>query len=69
MSRFVLPIKPSRRRWFIISVIFLAIVFNYFDRQIVSILKPMLKEEFSLGDDGYALVLNVFDDVSSKSIF
>jgi len=60
MSRFVLPIKPSRRRWFIISVIFLAIVFNYFDRQIVSILKPMLKEEFSLGDDGYALVLNVF---------
>src|SRR5690606_41471832 len=40
--------------------IFLEIVFNYFDRQIVSILKPMIKEEFSLGDDGYALVLNVF---------
>ncbi|TJZ63536.1 MFS transporter [Sphingobacterium olei] len=51
---------PSRRRWFIIFVIFLAIVFNYYDRQIVSILKPMLKEEFELGDDGYAMVLNIF---------
>lgn len=60
MSRFVLPMKPTRRRWFIISVIFLAIVFNYYDRQIVSILKPMLKEEYNLGDDGYAMVLNVF---------
>lgn len=60
MSRFVLSIKPENRRWFIISVVFLAIVFNYFDRQIVSILKPMLKEEYNLGDDGYAFVLNVF---------
>src|SRR5690606_20985546 len=60
MSKFIIPMPPKRRRWFIISVIFLAIVFNYYDRQIVSILKPMLKEEFALGDDGYALVLNVF---------
>lgn len=60
MSKFVIPMPPRRRRWFIISVIFLAIVFNYYDRQIVSILKPMLKAEFDLGDDGYALVLNVF---------
>lgn len=51
---------PERRRWFIISIIFLAIVFNYYDRQIVSILKPMLKKEYNLGDDGYALVLNIF---------
>ena len=60
MSKFVLPMKPTTRRWFITSVIFLAIVFNYYDRQIVSILKPMLKKEYELGDDGYALVLNVF---------
>lgn len=52
--------KPHRRRWFIIFVIFLAIVFNYFDRQIVSILKPVLKKEFDLDDSGYALVLNIF---------
>jgi ACS family hexuronate transporter-like MFS transporter len=57
MSEFLVP---RRRRWFIILIIFLAIVFNYFDRQIVSILKPILKKEFNLGDDGYALVLNIF---------
>lgn len=54
------PLVPNRRRWFIIFIIFLAIVFNYFDRQIVSILKPVIKKEFSLGDNGYALVLNIF---------
>lgn len=60
MSRFILKMKPTNRRWFIIAIIFLAIVFNYYDRQIVSILKPMLKAEYGLGDDGYALVLNIF---------
>ncbi|MBA9076586.1 MFS transporter [Rufibacter quisquiliarum] len=53
-------LPPNRRRWFIILVIFLAIVFNYFDRQILSILKPVLKEEFSLDDSGYAVVVNIF---------
>ncbi|MVZ62830.1 MFS transporter [Sphingobacterium humi] len=60
MSKYTLPIPAEKRRWIIIFVIFLAIVFNYYDRQIVSILKPMLKDEYDLGDDGYALVLNVF---------
>ncbi|NQD71052.1 MFS transporter [Sphingobacterium shayense] len=60
MSKYTLSIPARRRRWYIIGVIFLAIVFNYYDRQIVSILKPLLKKEFDLGDDGYALVLNVF---------
>ncbi len=55
-----IAILPERRRWLIIAVIFLAIVFNYFDRQIVSILKPVIKKEFRLGDDGYAFILNIF---------
>jgi ACS family hexuronate transporter-like MFS transporter len=53
-------IKPENRRWLIISVIFIAIVFNYVDRQIVSILKPILKGEFELDDQGYAVILNIF---------
>ena len=53
-------IVPERRRWLIILVIFLAIVFNYFDRQIVSILKPVLKDHFDLDDSGYAVIINVF---------
>lgn len=51
---------PEKRRWLIIAVIFLAIVFNYADRQIVSVLKPVLKLEFGLDDKGYAGILNIF---------
>lgn len=51
---------PERRRWFIVAIIFVAIVFNYFDRQIVSILKPVLKKEFDLDDSGYAVIINIF---------
>ncbi|GAB3010507.1 MFS transporter [Niabella terrae] len=56
----MMRLKPEKRRWLIVGIIFLAIVFNYVDRQIVSILKPMLKDEFQIGDDGYAFILNVF---------
>jgi ACS family hexuronate transporter-like MFS transporter len=53
-------LSPSNRRWWIVAIIFLAIVFNYVDRQIVSILKPVLKASFSLDDGGYATILNIF---------
>lgn len=53
-------LTPERRRWFIVAVIFIAIVFNYMDRQIVSILKPILKEHFDLNDEGYAVIVNLF---------
>ncbi len=52
--------SPEKRRWLIVGVIFLAIVFNYVDRQIVSILKPTLKDVFSLDDSGYAFIVNIF---------
>lgn len=42
------------------TVIFIITVFSYVDRQVVSILKPILKEEFSLDDAGYALIVNLF---------
>src|SRR5690606_29820477 len=52
--------KPENRRWFIIAIAFLTIVINYIDRQIVSILKPILKVEFDLDDSGYAVIVNIF---------
>ncbi|HMR83023.1 MAG TPA: MFS transporter [Niabella sp.] len=52
--------KPEVRRWFIIAIVFIAIVFNYIDRQIVSVLKPILKGEFGLDDSGYAVIVNIF---------
>ena len=51
---------PHRRRWVIAITIFLATVFNYFDRQILGVLKPLIKEEYLMDDAGYALVVNVF---------
>ncbi len=53
-------LSPLRRRWFILALIFCAIVLNYVDRQILSILKPTLKGEFGFDDRGYALLVNVF---------
>ena len=55
-----LVISPERRRWLIVAIIFTITVFSYVDRQVVSILKPILKAEFSLDDIGYALIINVF---------
>jgi ACS family hexuronate transporter-like MFS transporter len=60
MSRARFVITPERRRWLIVAVIFVALVFNYLDRQIVAILKPVLKTEFQLDDAGYAFLLNLF---------
>lgn len=57
MSSFL---NPDRRRWLIVAIIFVITVFSYVDRQVVSILKPILKDEFSLDDVGYALIINVF---------
>jgi MFS transporter, ACS family, hexuronate transporter len=51
---------PQRRRWLILALIFAAIVLNYVDRQILSILKPDLKTHFGFDDRGYALLVNVF---------
>lgn len=51
---------PERRRWIIVVTIFLATVFNYVDRQLLSILKPVLEEEFHIGNEAYALIVNLF---------
>lgn len=53
-------LSPLRRRWFILAIIFFAVLLNYIDRQILSILKPTLKVEFGFDDRGYALLVNVF---------
>lgn len=55
-----MPIIPERRRWMIAAVIFLATVFNYFDRQILAVLKPILKDRFDMDDADYAIIVNIF---------
>ena len=51
---------PQKRRWFIVITIFIAIICNYLDRQLLSILKPTIKDSFDLGDADYAFIVNIF---------
>lgn len=53
-------ITPHKRRWIILAIIFSAIVLSYVDRQILSLLKPILKVEFGFDDEGYAILVNIF---------
>lgn len=53
-------LPPLRRRWIILGIVFAALALNYFDRQIVAVLKVTLKGEFKIDDHGYAMILNVF---------
>ena len=50
----------SRRRWFVLALLVASSVLNYFDRQLVSMLKPQIKAAFALTDSHYSLLLTVF---------
>ncbi len=44
----------NRARWVIVAMVFLAIMLNYVDRQILALLKPTLEAEFRWSDQDYA---------------
>lgn len=46
--------RTNRARWIIVAMIFLAIMLNYVDRQILALLKPTLEAEFRWSDHDYA---------------
>lgn len=50
----------SRLRWFIVSLIFLATVINYLDRQTVSVLKKTISDDLGLSNADYAAIQNSF---------
>lgn len=51
---------PNKRKWVIVATMFIAIICNYLDRQLLSILKPEILEHFGIGDMQYAWIVNVF---------
>lgn len=51
---------PSKRKWVIVATMFLAIICNYLDRQLLSILKPEILGHFGIGDYEYAWIVNIF---------
>jgi MFS transporter, ACS family, hexuronate transporter len=41
-------VKPSSRRWLMISLAFWATVINYLDRQTLSVAAPVLRDQFHM---------------------
>src|SRR5215471_17500715 len=52
--------RPSPRRWLIISLPFLATVINYLDRQTLSVVVPELREQFHMSNTEYSRVVFAF---------
>jgi ACS family hexuronate transporter-like MFS transporter len=53
--------RPIRHlRWYIGALLFLSTVINYIDRQTLSVLAPVLKEEFRWTNSDFALVVIAF---------
>ena len=50
----------TRRSWWIAALLFLSTLLNYFDRQILSLVSPVLRVEFALTARQYSLLLNAF---------
>ena len=48
------------RRWLMLALLFLASVLNYMDRQTLSILKPLIKQEFAFTDVHYSGLVAAF---------
>lgn len=47
-------------RWTICSLVFFATTINYLDRQVISLLKPVLEKEFSWSESDYANIVAAF---------
>ena len=55
-------------RWTICSLLFFATTINYLDRQVLSLLKPTLEEEFGWSNTDYANIASVFQFVYAISM-
>lgn len=63
----MVPVNPSqsstqlaRRRWIILSLIFLATSINYIDRQAISVAAPVLSREFNFTAQDYSWIVTSF---------
>lgn len=52
--------KMTQYRWVICSMLFFATTVNYLDRQVLSLLQPMLEEQFHWTDNDYGTITAVF---------
>ena len=50
----------ARTRWWVVTLLFLATVINYVDRQTLSVLAPVLRDEFHMTNTDYSRVVFAF---------
>ena len=54
------PRALPRLRWVIVALLFFVTLLNYIDRQTLSVLAPVLQDEFHMSNTDYGLVVNAF---------
>lgn len=52
--------RVDSRRWVIVILVFVAVMLNYVDRQILALLKPTLEAEFGWSDQAYGNMVSAF---------
>ena len=52
--------SPARTRWLVVVLVFIAIMLNYVDRQIIALLKPTLQAEFGWTERDYGHMASAF---------
>ena len=56
----IAPERVSHLRWGVCGLLFFATTINYFDRQVLSILKPQLQTQFGWREADYAWMVSAF---------
>jgi ACS family hexuronate transporter-like MFS transporter len=54
------PVLSRRFTWTLVIILLGSTTINYIDRQSLSVLAPVLREEFKLSNSAYAAILNAF---------
>jgi MFS transporter, ACS family, hexuronate transporter len=60
--------SPGRYRWLVCGLLFLATTINYVDRQILSLLKPILDEELGWTNEQFGAVNSAFQGAYAVSL-
>lgn len=61
--------KIGNYRWTICALVFFAMTVNYFDRQVISILKPVLETEIGLGEKEFSYIVMAFQGAYALGSF
>jgi len=54
------PVTVDRRRWAILALLFFSITINLLDRQVLSLVAPMLRDRFQLSNTQYSYIVTAF---------